>query len=179
KYQMKHGGAGIAAQEIQDRIYQNIGPFKTSIKYDWATYDLFPAFKFDFRPVAETLQRFAERTADRDGPPGNACSAPAAAGFWNLVSKPIRYLASILRNIPFMNTDREQTRTIGHLDPPRPPMGNLTNKAILPFRPLGTTHELLGNSDQYELPVNYSEIATSPNVSFPSAAGWFLGCRKK
>ena len=164
------------AREIQALIYQNVGPFKNNIRYDWATYDLFPVFKFDFRPFAQTVDRFASRITGWDGPPGNACSSPPA-GFWKLVSAPVRLLASVLRNIPCMATDREQTHTIGHLDPPRPPMGDLINNAILPFRPFGTTHEIMGSTFAYQLPVEYSKVAIDINASCPPARSWLWNVR--
>jgi hypothetical protein len=93
--------------------------FKDGVEYDRATYDLFPLFKFDLRPVAQSLDRFAKRLAEGDKI-RSACATPAEPGFWTISSR-LGWLASVLRNMPFMNTDREQTRTVGHLDPPRPP----------------------------------------------------------
>ncbi|MEJ0076188.1 MAG: hypothetical protein WDO17_12190 [Alphaproteobacteria bacterium] len=58
--------------------------------------------------------------------------------------------AGFLRNFPFMNTDMEQTRTIGNLIPMRSPIGTLGSGGILPSTVYGTTHELtfnLGNVD--------------------------------
>ena len=172
-----NGKVGDQAVKIRALIDQNMGPFKKNIRYDWATYDLFPAFKFDFRPFAETVDRFASRIAGWDGPPGNACSSPPPFGFGTLLSEPVHFAASVLRNLPFMATDREQTRTIGHLDPPRPPMGDLINNAILPFRPIGTTHEVTSNSFSYELPLEYSKVATDINASCPPARSWLWRVR--
>jgi hypothetical protein len=50
----------------------------------------------------------------------------------------------MLRILPFMNTDPQQTRTIGNLDPPRAPYGQLKDYYVS-GRPFGTTHELRAN----------------------------------
>jgi hypothetical protein len=170
---------GQAASSILALIDKNKEMFKQNIDYDWATYDLFPAFKLDFRPVARTMLLWAERIAGRDGPPGNACSNPPAEGPWAIAAKPIRWLAGVLRTIPFMNTDREQTRTIGHLDPPRPPMGQLTSMSILPFRPFGTTHEMTGDSDVRPALVPYAQIGSNPGAGCPFATSWLWRARAK
>ena len=62
----------------------------------------------------------------------------------------LRGFAAFLRNFPFMNTDVEQTRTIGNLIPMRSPIGTLGSGGILASTVYGTTHELtfnLGNAD--------------------------------
>ena len=53
------------------------------------------------------------------------------------------FLAAALRVFPFMNTDVEQTHTIGQLDPPRSAQG-ITSPRGFSGRPVGTTHELVG-----------------------------------
>ena len=62
----------------------------------------------------------------------------------------LRLAASLLRNFPFMNTDVEQTRTIGNLIPMRSPIGTLGSGGILPSTVYGTTHELTFNLGKVE-----------------------------
>jgi hypothetical protein len=112
--------------------------------YDWATHDLFPAFRFDFRAAADTLEEIAKgnpsddicRLNDPNAEPGE--DAEEASGVLSLA-------AAFLRNFPFMNTDVEQTRTIGNLIPMRSPIGSLGSGGILPSTVYGTTHELTFN----------------------------------
>jgi hypothetical protein len=115
------------------------------IEYDWATYDAFPAFRFDFRPWASSLELssrvqpelFLAPTTEAILRAGCAARPPASARAW------IPYVASgVLRTFPLMNTDVEQTRAIGHLDPPRS-IQSLTSSQGVSARPLGTTHQLL------------------------------------
>jgi len=88
--------------------------YKPSYDYDSATFDLFPLFKFDFRPLAQTIEDWSnpnlfncnDKNRDRDVPEKPNRVASAA----------YRLTAAFLRNLPFMNTDVEQTRTIGHPD---------------------------------------------------------------
>ncbi|MGB9367597.1 MAG: hypothetical protein WCE79_16435 [Xanthobacteraceae bacterium] len=116
--------------------------------YDWATHDLFPAFRFDFRAAADTLEEIAKggvsddicRLNDPNAEPGEETEEPSGI---------LRGAAAFLRNFPFMNTDVEQTRTIGNLIPLRSPIGTLGSGGILPSTVYGTTHELtfnLGNA---------------------------------
>jgi hypothetical protein len=112
--------------------------------YDWATHDLFPAFRFDFRAAADTLEEIAKgdpsddicRLNDPNAEPGE--DAEEASGSLSLA-------AGFQRNFPFMNTDVEQTRTIGNLIPMRSPIGTLGSGGILPSTIYGTTHELTFN----------------------------------
>jgi hypothetical protein len=117
--------------------------------YDWATHDLFPAFRFDFRAAADTLEEIAKgypledicRLNDPNAEPGEDAEEPSGV---------LSLAAAFLRNFPFMNTDVEQTRTIGNLIPMRSPIGTLGSGGILPSTIYGTTHELtfnLGNVD--------------------------------
>lgn len=117
--------------------------------YDWATHDLFPAFRFDFRAAADTLEEIAKggvsgdicRLNDPNAEPGEETEEPSGI---------LQGAAAFLRNFPFMNTDVEQTRTIGNLIPMRSPIGTLGSGGILPSTVYGTTHELtfnLGNAD--------------------------------
>src|SRR5262245_61131851 len=168
-------------------IANNRGIYAADVKYDWATYDLFPFFKFDFRPIASTIQRFADRVAAREAIETGTCPDAVAqpqtsigSYFWIAVSKPIALLASLLRNAPFMNTDREQTHTIGHLDPPRPSTDTLVERVTLPLKPFGTTHELIGDRDRNsEMPVQYLQIADSQGAACEPAPYWLWRARHR
>lgn len=169
-----------------------------SIDYDWATYDVFPAFRFDFRPLASSLERYAVRGPPSANPmPGapadyphllDACSTPPPQG-------PLGHLAhwigAFLRVFPFANVDAEQTRTIGHLDPPRSAQG-LDSGAGFSGRPFGTTHELLGwdsgapsarrqetlpdDSALEERRLSYADIG-GPAAQCPLATHWLSRAR--
>lgn len=121
--------------------------YKPNYDYDTATYDLFPLFKFDFRPIAQTIEDWSipnpfncndRRDWDVPERPNRVASAVS------------RWMAALLRNLP-MNTDVEQTRTIGHVDPMRPPFGTL-NGANDPATWFGTTHELMINAQRKQKP---------------------------
>jgi len=174
------------------------------IDYDWATYDLFPAFRFDFRPVASSLERFAQRhpiAADTDTA---ATSGRAAAEYPHLLdfcatARPFgfggwlaHFLAAALRVFPFMNTDIEQTETIGQLDPPRPAQG-IKNPNGFSGRPFGTTHELVGwdpeaapavrrtqwladGSEVKEQTLDYAAVVDG-DAQCPRATGWLSKAR--
>ena len=93
---------------------------------------------------------------------------------------PVGFLASVLRNTPFMNTDREHTHTIGHLNPPRPSTDTLAERSTLPFKPFGTTHELIGAGDRdSEKPAYYRDIASGAYAACPSAPHWLWRARTK
>lgn len=174
-----------AKAKILPLIESNRSVYVTDVNYDWATHDLFPLFKFDFRPVALTVQRIADRMAARQAIESGACPASRsvqptekASGFWKLLARPIALLASFLRNAPFMNTDREQTHTIGHLNPQRPSTDTLAERVTLPIRPFGTTHELVGDRDRNsETPVFYGDIGRDQSASCPSATSWLWRAR--
>jgi len=107
--------------------------------YDWATHDLFPAFRFDFRAAADTLEEIAKggvsddicHLDDPNAEPDDSAEEPLGA---------LGLAAAFLRNFPFMNTDVEQTRTIGNLIPMRSPIGTLSSGGIQPSTIYGTTH---------------------------------------
>jgi hypothetical protein len=50
-----------------------------------------------------------------------------------------------------MNTNRDQTLTIGHLDPTRPPFGFFGNMGSLSATWYGTTHELIMNQSLHDI----------------------------
>jgi hypothetical protein len=119
------------------------GDYRPSYEYDSATYDLFPFFKFDFRPLAQTIEDWSNPNPyDCDGK--NDADVPKRPGV--VLGTLWKELAAALRNAPFMNTDIEQTRTIGHVDPMRPAYGLLYGRENDPATWTGTTHEFLINS---------------------------------
>ena len=154
-----------------------------AVDYDWATYDLFPAFKFDLRPLADTLQR---RLTGID--PHDSCAGLRGEGdgSWRAA---MASAVDLLRFAPFQQTDPEQTRTIGHYDPPRAARG-ATRDAYFSARPFGTTHELRGRDDAQarygredqgvwrEIPVDYDMIA-GVYADCPSSEGWLARARAR
>ena len=156
-------------------------------QYDWATYDLFPLFKGDFRPIADTLERLALGVDPHD-----ACDKTSVSWLRKIVTSPIVAFGWFLRVAPFMQTDPEQTRTIGNLDPPRAPRGTLADDYFTGY-PFGTTHELRGiepsvdrtlrktvglGSMAHEVPLTYEEVV-SPQAACPRASGWLLRARQE
>jgi hypothetical protein len=164
---------------------RNRAVLSEGFNYDWATYDLFPLFKGDFRPVADTLERLAIGVDPHD-----ACDKTPVPLIRTIVTSPIVAFSWFLRVLPFMQTDPEQTRTIGHLDPPSVPRGAL-GQYFATGHPFGTTHELRGidpaldrtarkrlisGSVAREVPVAYDEVV-SPQAECPVAKAWLLRAR--
>jgi hypothetical protein len=142
------------------------GDYKPSYDYDSATYDLFPFFKFDFRPLAQTIE-------DRSNPNPFDCDdkdrdqdVPEKPNW--VATQLYRSIAGFLRNLP-MNTDVEQTRTIGHVDPMRPPFGTLVGRENDPATWFGTTHELLINAQRKQRPPG--EVTADTDTAFYLDAG--------
>ena len=172
--------------------------YEPSYEYDSATYDLFPFFKFDFRPLAQTIE-------DQSDLNRFDCTAKKGTDpYWAvkpnwLVRKTLVGLASALRNLPFMNTNVEQTRTIGHVDPMRAPYGQLTEaNGSATF--IGTTHEFLINAmgkkqrppasralrmsePKEQTPdaatASYEDAASPQNSECDAVDGWLVAARKR
>ena len=165
------------------------------IDYDSATYDLFPAFRFDFRPLASSLERYAQR---REAVPGAAKSDADYLFDGCAAHRPTSLLAwlahgagAMLRVFPFANTDIEQTHTIGQLDPPRSPVSIMSANGFS-ARPFGTTHSLAGwNNDapadrrvqplgdglgDRELAIRYDEVV-GRQARCPLSSGWLSKAR--
>jgi hypothetical protein len=135
-----------ARRKIRSRLSATDSMFDAGVDYDWATHDLFPTFKFDFRPAAGFLDRVAARFEGRQ-PRGESCTPPAPVDLGaGLLTLPLRTLSLLAATFPFQNTAREDSHTIGNLDPPRPAAGVLAD-AQPSAAPFGTTHELLGLND--------------------------------
>ena len=127
--------------------------------YDAATHDAFPLFKGNFQPVAETLDRLASWFPNSK--PGqslffsdksicpewqtlrNACES-TIVGFLRLTS-------GLFRNLPFANADSDETLTIGHLDPMRPPYGDFKSSNWQSPLPFGATGEVIVNNENPDL----------------------------
>ncbi len=142
------GGDNVPFQDYQSVINKELKKthsyWKREIDYDWATHDLFPAFRFDFRPLAWVVEH----------------------------RKKWPWLADVLRNLPFQNTDQESTRTIGNLDPPRPADGLLVYKKYHSAAPFGTTHELtLLHADRAQDIPGYRTLA-DVRLDCPGAKHW-------
>lgn len=162
-------GSGVDPAKLNDcaAIRAFDGDYRPTYNYDSATYDLFPFFRFDFRPMAQTLEDKSDpnlfncnsKLLDAD-----VSSRPNAVKRWLL-----RGLAAALRNFPFMNTNVEQTRTIGHVDPMRPPFGKLGTSEQDPATWYGTTHELLINSPKKEKPPG-EDVPTTAIARYLDAA---------
>ena len=158
-----------------------------SFQYDWATYDMFPLFKGDLRPIADTLERLSLGVDPHD-----ACDRTPVPLVRRVVTFPLVVFSWFLRILPFMQTDLEQTRTIGHIDPPRAPRGTL-EQDYFTGHPFGTTHELRGidatnqralrrtaakGSIPTEIPLRYDEV-TLPEAACPTAKAWLLRARQE
>ena len=151
--------------------------FDTGVDYDFATHDLFPTFKLDFRPAAAYLDRVAARLEHRQ-PAGESCRAyPPAGALPSLATLPIRALSRLAATFPFQASDVEATHTIGNLDPPRPPAGVLAD-AVPSAAPFGTTHEMLGlQTFGAERHNPYATLADA-KIDCPATDGWLTRARR-
>ncbi|WP_233383346.1 hypothetical protein [Methylobacterium sp. C25] len=167
-----------ARARIRDRLKSTDAMFDAGVDYDWATHDLFPTFKFDFRPAAGWLRRAAGRIEHRR-PAGESCSE-AEPGDWltRLEALPIHGLALLAETFPFQDSSRETSHTIGNLDPPRPAAGVLAD-AQPSAAPFGTTHELLGlHASGEERHRPYATLADAP-ISCPPTNRWLSRARTR
>ena len=151
--------------------------FTSGVDYDFATHDLFPTFKLDFRPAAAYLDRVAARL-ERRQPQGESCTQfPPPSSAARLVSLPIRGLSRLASTFPFQTSNVEDSHTIGNLDPPRPPAGVLAD-ALPSAAPYGTTHELLGSKVfGAERHNPYATLADAP-LDCPSTTDWLSRARR-
>jgi hypothetical protein len=150
-----------------DLVKARYGEYNDRADYDWATHDLFPAFRGDFRAAAETLDRLT-----------NTClEGPHLSNQWP-IAPAMKLAAALLRNIPFMNTEFEQTRTIGHLDPLRPPFGVYDSGLAHAATRVGTTHELTVNQKPEEDTV-YGNAADPYLSECAIVDHWLWNARKR
>ena len=76
---------------IRAGLAKGEGMFREGIDYDWATHDLFPAFKFNFKPAAASIDRWV---AHLEGlpPAGKSCTRREPGVLARLISKPALFL---------------------------------------------------------------------------------------
>ena len=150
--------------------------FTSGVDYDFATHDLFPTFKLDFRPAGAYLERLAARV-ERRQPQGETCRHFAQPGLGRaLLALPLHALSTVAATFPFQSSNVEETHTIGNLDPPRPPAGVLAD-ALPSAAPFGTTHELLGLQTFGEERHNpYATLADAP-IDCPLSNDWLASAR--
>jgi len=165
-----------ARARIRERLAATDTMFDSGVDYDWATHDLFPTFKFDFRPAAAYLDRLAAHFEGRQ-PAGQDCQKPRAPGLLvALETLPLRAMAVVLGTFPFQVTAAEETHTIGNLDPPRPAAGVLAD-ALPSAAPFGTTHELQGHHASGIEPHHpYATLADAP-IDCPLSNRWLSRAR--
>ncbi|TPQ29857.1 hypothetical protein C2U70_28010 [Bradyrhizobium guangdongense] len=152
-----------------DKKSQNGG-----VVYDTATHDLFPFFKFDFRPMADRLDRYGRLLANQKVPRLSCDRDPAVTSWWPRL---LINIAAYLRDAPFQESDMEETRTIGNLDVPRHAAGTLDDY-LLPSKPFGTTHEIRGIGDPRRS-MSYSTLATSKLFECPISDFWLSRARRQ
>lgn len=170
-------------ERIKKALEDQSGMFREDVDYDWATHDLFPAFKFDFRPLALWADRKVARIEGRLSP-DKICNQNKADFLSRLKSEPLRTLEStplrllsrVARYFPFQNTNQELSHTIGNFDPLRPAGGVLVNKRLVPTAPFGTTHELFGfkRSEKHN---SYASLADA-SIDCPPANHWLSRARQ-
>lgn len=166
-----------ARAHIRQRLAGTDTMFNAGVDYDWATHDLFPAFKFDFRPAAGFLERSAARI-ERRPPVGMSCTVPREPDLLDtILTAPLRGLALLAATFPFQVSLPEESHTIGNLDPPRPAAGVLAD-AQPSAAPFGTTHEMMGleatGSEQHHA---YGTLADA-DITCPRANRWLSRARR-
>jgi hypothetical protein len=138
--------------------------------YDSATHDLFPFFKFDFRPMADRLDRYGRWLADRRVPRLSCAKDDEEIASWR--ARLLIKMAAILRDAPFQQSDMEETRTIGNLDVPRHAAGNLT-QYLTSSKPFGTTHEIRAQKpDKKNRSIAYWDLAANADFKCPLSDLW-------
>jgi hypothetical protein len=146
---------------------------KGGVVYDSATHDLFPFFKFDFRPMADRMDRYGRFLAGQKVPRLSCAKEPEVKSFWSWL---LIAVAAHLRDAPFQESDMEETRTIGNLDVPRHAAGSLDDY-LIPSKPFGTTHEIRGLENAARS-MSYSSLATSKLVECPISHFWLSRARR-
>jgi hypothetical protein len=156
--------------------------------YDTATYDLFPFYKWDFRPLAQTILEHTDPDPFKCNEATYPTDAPKVPNRPNFIVRFFwRNLAAFFRNFPFMNTDVTQTRTIGNLDPVRSPFGKLFNEENDPATWHGTTHELLinfiargktGQAIYTQIQATYLDAASLDKSECAVADNWLTMARR-
>jgi hypothetical protein len=143
------------------------------VVYDSATHDLFPFFKFDFRPMADRIDRYGRFLAVQKVPRLSCARETPELKLWPWL---LVTIAAHLRDAPFQESDMEETRTIGNLDVPRHAAGSLDDY-LIPSKPFGTTHEIRGLGNAVHS-MSYSSLATSKSVECPISHFWLSRARR-
>jgi hypothetical protein len=175
------GGIRLADWNSQNtaKAREKMRQYRAYAGYDWATHDVFPLFKGDLRPLAETLERQAEiqrnQVCDED-----ICKEQKQQQF-KCIQSPwectLRILAAAARNFPFMDTNNEETRTIGHFEPMRPPYGTIAQRrAAASF--YGTTHELVVNEFR-DIETKYEDAAVPQQSECAIVEHWLWKARAR
>ena len=84
--------------------------------------------------------------------------------------------AALLQDLPFQDTDMENTRTIGNLDVPRHAAGSLEDY-LLTSKPFGTTHEIRGLKNA-GVSMPYFALATSSAFECRISDFWLTRARR-
>jgi hypothetical protein len=153
-------------------------------KYDNATHDFFPLFKGNFQPVAETLERLAlwfPTSTEKNAPGFSNQKLCAPFGSYQrncvrVIVSGLRGIAAVARNIPFANTRSDQTETIGHIDPPRPPYAAYNSIEWQSPLPYGTTHEL-GINNSIGHPTIYANAGSAYHSECDVVDHWLWQAR--
>ncbi len=171
-------GFQTARRRIRQRLAGTDAMFDAGVDYDWATHDLFPTFKFDFRPAAGFLDRTAARF-ERVAPRGMSCAPPRAPDLLDgLLTLPLRALSLMAATFPFQVSLPEESHTIGNLDPPRPAAGVLAD-AQPSAAPFGTTHEMLGLAAMGTEPRHAYATLADADIDCPRVNRWLTRARQR
>jgi hypothetical protein len=183
---IRHTDLALATSDAAKRKMQS---YRRQASYDWATHDAFPLFKADLRPLAETLERNADLAAEAGGSrkevcDNDVCQQRRSLQFLTCSSLSeclLRATAAAARNFPFMNTNSEETLTIGHYNPVRPPYGTLTSRRA-PATVYGTTHEFVVNQkpepDDSNYQTRYTHAAAPDTAECAIVDHWLWKARK-
>jgi hypothetical protein len=127
---------------------------KSLAQYDSATHDAFPFFKGNFQPLSETLDRLAKWFPKSKREESTFFPDKSVCGQWktfadacqNAIVRTLRFASGLVRNVPFAKPISDDTVTIGHMDPMRPPYGEYRSSSWQSPLPYGTTSELIVNN---------------------------------
>ena len=147
---------------VLSKIENRQDQFDQTGVYDWATRELFPAFKGDLRPLAQRVDLWRAWIEGLPIPGTHCRSTQQPYLFRWTLALPARGLSAFLSTFPFQNRNNEETRTIGHLDPPRPGTNFFANYNIS-GAPFGTTHSLF--PAQFGQREQHNAYAAVPNAS--------------
>jgi hypothetical protein len=142
---------------------------KSLAHYDSATHDAFPLFKGNFQPLSETLDRLAVWFPISKPSEATVFPDKTICGQWKIFANAcqsaivhtLRFTAGLVRNIPFTKPVSDDTLTIGHMDPSRPPYDRYNNPVWQSPLPFGTTGELVINN-----PIGHPTLYTYAGAAY-------------